>query len=306
MQTSSENVPLNITILGAGAIGSLWANYLHNAGHNVSLWLRNPTSSNQSIRLDQAATVNFPVNNKQALSQADMVLVTVKSWQVKDAILPLKTILHPDTILLFMHNGMGAVEQIDHLFQHSPIVLATTTHACLKKGHGDFYHTGKGVTHLGGHNEKGHQCQFLQPVLQHALAEVTWSDDVRQSLWQKLVINCAINPLTAIEKCKNGVLAKEKYQHTISTIVEEASAVITAEKINIETDTLLETVYKVIKATSENYSSMHQDVLNHRTTEIDYITGYLCRTAKKHQLNVDTNLSLYNKIKQTEDLWRTS
>lgn len=300
METSAENFPLNITVLGAGAIGSLWANYLHNAGHNVNLWRRDANLSSQRITIDNAAAVDFSVNDQQALSQTDIVLITVKAWQVKNAILPLQSMLHHDTILLFMHNGMGAVEQIDTAFQHHPIVLATTTHASLKKGQNHFSHTGKGITHLGGHNDKGAQCQFLQAVLQHALPEVTWNEDIRQRLWQKLVVNCAINPLTAIEKCNNGALAKEKYRHTVTTIVKEASSVIKAEKIDIDTDTLLKTVYQVIDATSENYSSMQQDVQNHRTTEIEHITGHLCRTAKKHQLNVATNLSLYNKIKQLE------
>ncbi len=73
-----------------------------------------------------------------------------------------------------MHNGMGgAVEQIDHLFQHSPIVLATTTHACLKKGHGgDFYHTGKGVTHLGGTMKKVISVNFCSPYFNTLLPKL--------------------------------------------------------------------------------------------------------------------------------------
>ncbi|MEZ9417342.1 2-dehydropantoate 2-reductase N-terminal domain-containing protein, partial [Vibrio sp. 10N.286.49.E1] len=68
-------------------------------------------------------------NNIEKLSESDLVIFTVKAWQVEEATTPLLQHLDPDTILMFMHNGMGAVDQIATQIDAHPVVLATTTQA---------------------------------------------------------------------------------------------------------------------------------------------------------------------------------
>ncbi len=297
---------MNITILGAGAVGSLWACHLASAGHAVTLWLRAAETTTHTIQMDDNPAVTFPANNDEYLEQSDLILITVKAWQVKDAILPLLSKLHPDTILMFMHNGMGAVEQISHELCPFPVVLATTTQAAIKPASDTVKHTGSGLTRLGPFNEKGNSCSFLAAVLHHALPEAIWTTDIYRALWQKLAINCAINPLTALEQCQNGRLAENRYAEQLDTIVQEVSKVMQKEGIAISTSELKNDVRTVITATAENYSSMQQDICHHRQSEIDYITGYLCAKAELHHISIPANQTLYAKIKRIEQGWRTS
>lgn len=290
---------MNIVIVGPGAIGSLWAYELHQAGHKVSLW---GTKQNQQWMLaaDDSPEILFSYNQPQTLIDADLLLITVKAWQVETAITPLLPHVNKDAILLFMHNGMGAADNIAELISEYPVVIATTTHGALKVDAHHVKHTGIGQTQLGAFNEKGSQCTFLVDVLNHALPTVSWNPNIQLALWNKLAINCAINPLTAIHQCLNGALAEEKFRPTLEAVIDELAFVMQAEKIPVDRNQLTTTIDNVIRATAANKSSMHQDIFYRRQTEIDFITGYLVRKAQQHGIEVPANSELYKQIQLLE------
>lgn len=293
---------MNIVILGPGAIGSLWATKLKQAGHNVSLWSRN-SQTQLSLQLDDSVGDTFLNNHLLSVKKADLIVVTVKAWQVEEAIRPLLPHISPDTIMLLMHNGMGTAQNVAPQLQNNPIVLATTTHGAYKPNKQQVCHTGDGITQLGGFNRSGEQCQFLQEVMHHALPEVRWNPNIHAALWTKLAINCAINPLTAIHQCKNGALAQQEFQDTLRNITRELVEVMNKEGLETEFDNLFGVIMQVVHATAENYSSMRQDVYHQRRTEIDFITGYLLQAAERHHIETPVNLSLYQRIKQIEKSW---
>ncbi|CAH6795165.1 2-dehydropantoate 2-reductase [Vibrio chagasii] len=293
---------MNITIVGPGAIGALWAIKLLQAGHNVSLWSRSSEPSVE-LSLDEQASISFSNNDKDKLSESDLVLFTVKAWQVEDAITPLIQYIDSDTILMFMHNGMGAVDEIATQIDAHPIVLATTTQAAFKPDRNSVSHTGLGQTQLGAFNLNGQQCTFLVDVLDNALPAVSWNPEIHTALWTKLAINCAINPLTGLEQIKNGELSEPRFGNTLTAIIEELTQVMQAEGISCSFDELETNVNKVIQATAKNNSSMKQDMLYQRKTEIDFITGHLIKTANKHQIEVPVNQKLFDQVKEQENSW---
>ncbi|MFN1602222.1 2-dehydropantoate 2-reductase [Vibrio harveyi] len=293
---------MNILILGPGAVGSLWATKFQLAGHNVSLWGRT-SDSKQLLQLDDSPAINFANQHLPSVQAADLIVVTVKAWQVDEAITPLLPYINTDTIVMLMHNGMGTAPLLETKLTDNPIVIATTTHGAYKPSKAQVLHTGHGHTQLGGFNTKGNQCEFLAQVMNHALSEVSWNPNINAALWTKLAINCAINPLTAIHQCKNGDLAAPEFAVTLKSITYELVAVMNKEEIKIDFDSLHATIMQVVNATAANYSSMRQDVLHQRRTEIDFITGYLLQAAEKHQISTPENAKLYQHIKQIEQSW---
>ncbi|MHA2938605.1 2-dehydropantoate 2-reductase [Vibrio sp. RC27] len=289
---------MNIVIVGPGAIGSLWAFHLSQAGHSVSVWLRQPEPQ-FIVQLDDHPKLPLPHNNRNDLENADLVLVTTKVWQVKSALSPIIPYLSSDTIILLMHNGMGVVDELQTELATFPFLIATTTHGAKKEGT-KINHTGIGSTQIGALNEKGKQCSFLEEVLQHTLPDVTWNSEINNALWLKLIINCVINPLTALEQCKNGALNDDRFTLVIDKLVRELVSVAQAEGIDFEVETITAQIYQVISSTAENRSSMHQDIYYKRKTEIDFITGYLLKCADRHQISIPENRHLYQQIKQIE------
>ncbi|MGR5407941.1 2-dehydropantoate 2-reductase [Vibrio sp. PNB22_8_1] len=293
---------MNILILGPGAVGSLWATKFKLVGHHVSLWGRT-SESELSLQLDDAPLTTYSNQSITSVQEADLILITVKAWQVESAIEPLLPYISEDTIVMLMHNGMGTAPLIEAKLANNPIVIATTTHGAYKPSKQQVLHTGHGYTQLGGFNAKGAQCDFLAEVMNHALPEVHWNPNINGALWTKLAINCAINPLTAIHQCKNGELAANEFAIELANITHELVEVMNKEKIKVDFDALHATIMQVVNATAANYSSMRQDVFHRRRTEIDFITGYLLQTTEKHQISTPENTKLYQRIKQIEQSW---
>ena len=293
---------MNFAIVGPGAIGSLWASYLTQAGHHVCLWSRS-TSAQVSIQRDECDVITLTNADPDLLTRADVVLITLKAPQVKAVLKSIAPYIHPDAILLLMHNGMGTAKTTQALFPGNPLLLATTTHGAYRPSNMQVLHTGQGQTLLGAANSSGAQCEFLVEVLNHALPQVHWHHQIEQALWNKVAINCAINPLTALYQIRNGELADPHYAKQLDDITAEVALVMQAEGIEADALHLRQTVAKVIKATANNYSSMEQDIVHQRPSEIDFITGHLIQTACSHAIKVPMNQQLYNAIKKIEQSW---
>ncbi|MDF7758639.1 2-dehydropantoate 2-reductase [Kosakonia cowanii] len=289
---------MRITVLGCGALGQLWLTALCKQGHEVQGWLRIPQPYCSVNLVEEDGTIfneSLTANDPDFLARSDLLLVTLKAWQVSDAVKGLSSSLQPATPVLLIHNGMGTVEELKSL--PNPLLMGTTTHAARRDGN-VIVHVASGITHIGPARAQDGEFSYLADTLQMALPDVAWHNTIRPALWRKLAVNCVINPLTALRDCKNGDLRDAPEE--IAKIAREVAAVIEREGHHISADDLIAYVHQVIESTAENISSMLQDVRAMRHTECDYITGYLLRRARAHGIAVPENARLFDLIKRKE------
>ena len=161
-----------------------------------------------------------------------------------------------------------------------------------------FRHTGKGETWLGPVNEAARAHAALADELALALGQAGWDEQILQRQWQKLAINCAINPLTALHKLKNGELAGPRFADALQQVCVEVADVMSAQGIATTAEELLRRVMTVVELTADNYSSMCQDMELGRETEIEAITGFLLAKAAEHGIAVPVNQGLYQAVKE--------
>ena len=304
-----------IQIIGAGAIGCLWLAKLKQSGYPCHIVSRPGTKLilTQLYFTDlQGQQHQFTVSHSQQLlasnnqEQHSTILVCVKAPQVLTALLDQQQYIAPNQVIILMHNGYGCAEQVQQRFPDNPIICATTANASLLNGPLSLTHTGLGPSYFGvyqttdksiiTHDNLAH---FIKP-LQKAMADVHWSDQIIDKCWLKLIINAAINPLTAIHQIKNGQLQLPQYVVLIQLLVLEVFTIAEAELINVELTALQQTVSNVISATAENYSSMNRDIFYGRETEIEYINGYLIKKAQQHNIATPILSDLYQQIKVLE------
>ena len=289
---------MKITVLGCGALGQLWLTALHKHGHEVQGWLRVPQPFCSVNVVDEDGSIfneSLTANDPEFLAHSDLLLVTLKAWQVSDAVKGLANTLPKRTPIVLIHNGMGTVDELKSLEQ--PLLIGTTTHAARRDGN-VIVHVASGTTHIGPARQQDGDFSYLAEMLQEVLPDVAWHNNIRPALWRKLAVNCVINPITALQECKNGEL--RDFPEEIRKVTHEVAAVIEREGHHISADDLLSYVNQIIENTAENISSMLQDVRAMRHTECDYITGYLLRRARAHGIAVPENARLYEMIKRKE------
>lgn len=289
---------MKITVLGCGALGQLWLTALRKHGHDVQGWLRVPQPYCSVNLIEEDGTIfneSLTANDPDFLAQSDMLLVTLKAWQVSDAVKALAATLPASSPVLLLHNGMGTIDELKSI--HQPLLMATTTHAARRDGN-IIVHVAGGVTHIGPARAQDGDYSYLADTLQDVLPDVAWHNHIRPQLWRKLAVNCVINPLTALWNCPNGEL--KNHQQLVATLCTEVASVVEREGLHTSADDLRYYVDQVIESTAENISSMLQDVRAQRHTEIDYITGYLLKRARAHGISVPENARLYDMVKRKE------
>ena len=126
---------MKITVLGCGALGQLWLTALCKHGHEVQGWLRVPQPYCSVNLIGEDGSIfneSLTANDPDFLAQSDLLLVTLKAWQVSDAVKTLAAQLPPTSPILLLHNGMGTLDELKSVPQ--PLLMATTTHAARRDG----------------------------------------------------------------------------------------------------------------------------------------------------------------------------
>ncbi|MGL5127705.1 MAG: ketopantoate reductase family protein [Aeromonas popoffii] len=292
------------SLLGCGALGGVFASLLTQSGQPTRVLLRDRHRSTLHPRIDFTSLeghTQLIAIERGFISQPGQItrlLVVTKAGQVVSALTPLVGKLAAGVPIVLLHNGMGIAEQVVQLFPHNPVIAGVTSHGAMQGGHFVFRHTGKGETWLGPVNEAAKAYAALADDLGAALGQAGWDEQILARQWQKLAINCAINPLTALYRLKNGELAGPRFADVLQQICVEVADVMQAEGQPTSSDELLRRAMTVVELTADNYSSMYQDMDQGRETEIEAITGFLLACAAKHGIAVPVNQGLYQAIKE--------
>jgi len=294
---------MRIVVIGAGAMGGLIGTRLAVTGHHVTLydtWDEHVAAIERSGILiteydDSILRFRIPATTTPpALDAVDLVLVFVKSYHTASALRPFAARLPADTFVLSLQNGLGNLDLIRAALPgHERIILGTTAHGAALLGPGRLRHTGKGATMIGDPAQPGNRRFDLTPIsraLTRAGFETTVAENIHTAIWDKLIVNVAINALTALTGLRNGELLDDpELQPVIAQLVDESVNVMRAAGVPVGTHDHLAYARKVMRDTATNYSSMLQDVRNCRRTEIDSINGAVTRLGA--ELGVATPLN---------------
>ncbi|MBD3585239.1 2-dehydropantoate 2-reductase [Salinimonas sp. HHU 13199] len=298
-----------VHIVGSGAIGSLIAAGAQRNNIAYSLAPRSPEKLTQRITSysNQSRWLSANLANKDSLGPDDLLILPLKVYQLEAAARQWQDRLDESTPILLLHNGMGGLEAVRRVLPEHAIYIATTSHGVLKTSRHEVRHTGFGRTIFGEAPDNqaidDEQLERVFETVSRCLQPVTWHKNIMEALWFKLAINAVINPLTALHDIPNGDLSDSRFAGHINDISQETATVMQAEGFRCSVQDLVGQVMQVIRATSQNYSSMHQDVKHRRPTEIDAINGYIVQSAQKKGIDVPINAFLYKKIKALESTY---
>lgn len=293
----------NILLVGTGALSTLFAARLSEAGHHVSMlgtWKDGLYALNQNgARVTDAngrerAFQVHATDNPGDLSNIKHAIVLVKSWQTKRVAEKLKGILAPDGIVLTLQNGLGNRETLARDLGAGRVALGVTTTGATLLGPGLVKVGGEGIISL----EQNQALGPLEAALRSSNFNLQIVQNAQSLVWGKLIINAAINPLTALLQVPNGELLSHPWaRKAMSALAREAAEVAQAEHVNLPFSNPIEAVEDVARKTAKNLSSMFQDVRRGAPTEIDAICGAVAERGEAHGIKTPYNRSCWQLVK---------
>jgi len=293
LEVTINNTP--ILILGTGALATLFAARLSAEGHDVTM-LGAWEAGLDALERDGARLIDS--NGRESAQRVRVIrdpkratgirfaFVLLKAWQTERAARQLADCLAPDGLAVTLQNGLGNDDILAEALGRERVALGVTTTGATLLSPGLARAGGEGVVSLEAHPRIGD----VERALRGARFTVEVVADAKSLVWGKLVVNAAINPLTALLRVSNGeLLNRPSARELMRALAEETAAVALAQGVRLPFEDAVAAAENVARKTAENRSSMLQDVSRGAPTEIDAICGAVTRAGEQHGVATPVN-----------------
>jgi len=289
-----------IFVLGAGAIGSIYGAFLFNR-NDVTLignkaHAHAVNSNGLSISGDTNQTFHLKADTEiREISKKTLIILTTKAYDSAKAIEGIKKLLKKDTVILVLQNGLGNEDTVRRAAGDKPQILrAITTMAA------EFFEPGK-IRFWNGETiiAQNEVAEKIAEIFNRCMLKTRLSNDINREVWNKLVVNCAVNPLSALFQVRNCELVSDSLKTVRCEVVRECVKVGKAKGTTFPEDIEEKIDEKISSYT--NFSSMYQDKMRGKRTEIDFLNGKVVELGKKHHILTPVNETLVCLIKFMEE-----
>lgn len=315
----------SIAIVGAGSIGCYLGGCLVSAGCNTILVGRERIRkqlTEHGLRVSdwKGRDANYAIEQLQfstdmgVIASADFVLLTVKSGDTESTAQSMLAYLKPEAVIVSFQNGVQNAAMLQSVLPKHRVVKAMVPFNVANNGDGEF--------HCGTEGELAVEAQageYLELItaFEDAQLPVTLYADIAGVQWGKLIMNLnnAVNALSGVPLLDQ--LNNREYRLVMKKVIAEALAVMSAAGIKpARTGKVIPSLMPYIlalpdflfrrvasatlKIDPKARSSMYEDFVLNRKTEIDYLNGEIVNLATQQGIPAPVNTSIVNLVKQTE------
>lgn len=295
-----KNAP--ILLVGSGALACLFAARLAASGRRVQMLATWPEGL--AALQTRGVTLVMPDGSRQTyaveasaqprdFAGAQETIVLVKAWQTERAAAQLANCLAADGVALTLQNGLGNREKLVAQLGAGRVAVGVITTGATLLGPGEVRWAGEGNISL----QTNPKIALLAEQLKASGFNVVSVPDVDSLIWSKLVINAAINPLTAILNVPNGeVLARSSARELSAALASEVGAVAKAKGFALTFADPVAAAEDVARRTAANFSSMLQDARRGAHTEIDAICGAIVQAGAEAGVPTPVNATMWRLV----------
>ncbi|MBN2421661.1 2-dehydropantoate 2-reductase [Candidatus Woesearchaeota archaeon] len=294
-----------IAIMGAGAVGSYYGALLIRAGFDVILIARGKHLeamkknglSIKSFKGDFRVDVNA-TDNPEEISPVDFILFTVKSYDTETAISQIKPIIHENTLVMSLQNGIDNDEKIEKVVGKGKLIPALTKIGVSIPEPGIINHSAKGIIIFNESNgEKTKRIKQIEDIFKKANIEYNIPKDILLEKWKKFLWNSSFNVITAItKKTLTELLNSEMSNELINRSMKEVIAI--AQKKNILLGhEIIQTQIDFSRQLGNFKTSMLQDIEKGKRIESWALSGIISKLGKELGIDTPVNETLYYLLK---------
>jgi 2-dehydropantoate 2-reductase len=282
---------LKILVIGAGSIGTFLGTKLYSAGHQVFLSGRRKLQGLAESILINGQKYELPPRGYHIRrDDYNIIFVTTKLYDVENALEELsQTDLNPQ-IIAFIQNGIVEPEFYRGWQNHPGFATLSIFNG---------YHLANNQilvkeSNLGWKVDDSTIGQKIALLLTEAGIQCTVSRSMAQLRAQKMIANTAINALSAIEKKTIGELVADSgLKRILDGIIQESWAALKEDYCLPELAEVQRNIYGFIPQVQEHYSSMYQDLISGRKTEIEFLNGFIIKLGKEKGISTPYTEQVY-------------
>lgn len=302
-----------ILIIGAGAIGSLYAAHLARVAEVWALVRREEHARTLNQRgmhvtgWNEFRATFRATTDAGALPEFDFGIVATKAHQTHGAFAPVAH-LFPHGAVLSAHNGLGCEEIMAELMPQGYVIRGTTFMSCTRFADDHIHYELNTATWMGPFEPTNTPIALVQELadlinLSGLKAEAL--PDARPAQWSKLIFNASVNSVAALTGLPHSphFAARDAFDdlgHLLRALIDEGRQVAAAQGIELHEDPW---TMNCIGARTNHPPSMLYDVRHQSPTEVDYLGGAIAREAERAGVPAPLHTALYRLIKAKEASW---
>lgn len=300
-------------VMGTGALGSVFGGLIRQAGCRVDFWGRGAhfqALQRQGLQLTGIWGEHRlgPITTPSPGSLYDLILFCVKSFDTEAAAKVCRPHLAPSGLIISIQNGLGNLETLAAVFPPAAVIGARVIFGARIAEPGTVEVTVYADKVLLGHYQAVEPSPLLPRVvgdLNRAGIPTALVERIMPPIWDKVLYNCALNPLGAILGVTYGELAADpETRFIMGEVIREAYEVAAAKGVPLTWPTAAaywtHFLEDLVPPTAAHYPSMLQDLQQGRRTEIDALNGAICRYAAALGLATPYNDSLCRLVRFLE------
>ena len=306
---------MRVTVFGAGAVGSFLAWRFCRSGHSVLLIGRADDVAQIAaggLRVDGVGEPSAQLRAVTELPTApppEFLFLAVKSPAVEAAGASIGGKLAEGVPIVALQNGLGIEALLSAGLRsggwRSPehwIVRGTNSYGVTYERPGQIRLAGEGEILLpsGSPPIPTELIDRVAELLGSAGLNVRRAGGFPRELWRKALVNAAINPVTADHGGENGALAQDPLRGQAERLLREAQVAARLEGFEFSDEEADRELWKVVRATAANRSSMLQDLDRGRVTEIEAISGAILAVAARHGIRLAATERALERIHRRE------
>jgi len=302
---------VRIAVVGAGAMGSVYAGLLGDAGNDVwaiDTWPEHVAAIREhGLRVEGASGDRVvPVgatSDPAEVGEVDLVVIATKAMHVGAAAESARALLGHETVVLPIQNGLGSQEVVAEVLGDERVIVGIAGGfgaSIVEPGH--VHHHGMELVRLGEpQGPVSPRVERIADVWRAAGFTVQSEDDVARMVWEKLICNvCFSGTCTVLERTIGEVLDDPHAWSVASACAREAYEVAVASGVAIGFTDPVAYAAAFGSRIRDARPSMLLDRLAGRPSEIDAINGAVPPRAAALGLAAPVNAVITALVKAAE------
>jgi len=301
----------SVSLIGLGAIGASYGSRFHDFLGDSFQVVAEPA------RIKKYKEQGISVNGKEYhfnyiapdenTNPADLVIIAVKNAQLKEAIDNIQNHIGPDTIILSLLNGISSEEEIAAATGNEHLLYSMCVEIAAKKVNRDVHYSNIGRICFGERDKTiSDDVLAVKELFENANIPYEVSEDIWHTIWAKFMFNVGINQTSAVLRSPYRVFQQipaahewmEKAMYEVVAISEKVGVNLTEKDVQLYRPVLE-------RLDPEGQTSMLQDILLERKTEVEHFAGKVCELGRKFNVPTPVNDQLFKMIHIMEEMART-